>query len=92
MRIGLLHKILIIIIIVLSFVIQFAFSIKFISPIVCIYIILMEGVSILENLKKAGIDIGKLTEILKDKTEETTQESVNKLINTIDENIKKEGE
>lgn len=88
MRNGLLHKILIVIIIILSFVVEYAFSIKFISPVVCIYVILMESVSILENLKKAGIDIGKIGNVLKDKTEETTAESVNKLVNLIDENTK----
>ena len=91
MRVGLLHKVLIILVIVLSFVIQFAFNIKYISGFVCIYVVLMEIVSIFENLKKAGIDLGKLGELLKDKTTEDTTESVNKLVNTIDEVIKKEG-
>lgn len=67
MRNGLLHKVLIVIIILLSFVADLSFDLNFVSKIVCGYVILMEATSILENLKKAGLDIGKLTEILKDK-------------------------
>lgn len=67
MRNGLLHKSLIIIVIILSFTADLAFNLSFISKIVCGYVILMETTSILENLKRAGIDIGKLTEILKNK-------------------------
>lgn len=67
MRNGLLHKVLIVIIILLSFVADLSFNLNFVSKIVCGYVILMETTSILENLKKAGLDIGKLTEILKDK-------------------------
>ena len=89
MRVGLLHKVLILIIIVLSFTIQFAFNIKYIASFVCIYVTLMEIVSILENLKKANIELGKLSEILKNKNDETTSESVNKLIDTINKEIKK---
>lgn len=87
MRTGLLHKVLIIIIIILSFIIQYAFSIKYVSSVVCIYVFVMEIVSILENLKKAGIDIGKLGNILKDKYEDNTIENVNKLINTVDNKL-----
>lgn len=92
MRTGLLHKILVILVIVLSFIIQFAFNINYIASVVSIYVVLMEIVSILENLKKAGVDIGKLGNILKDKTEDNLTESVNKLSNTIDNSIKKEDE
>ncbi len=67
MRNGLLHKVLIIIIVILSFIIDLSFNLGFVSKIVCCYVILMEATSILENLKKAGIDIGKLTDILKNK-------------------------
>lgn len=90
MRSGLLHKILIILVIILSFIIQFTFNIKYISSIVCVYVILMETVSIFENLKKAGLDLGKLGEILKEKAENTTNENLEKLNNTLEE-IKKEG-
>lgn len=64
MREGLLHKILLIIIMLLAFVMQFAFGLKAISIAVCLYICLMETVSILENLKRAGIDF-KILEFLK---------------------------
>lgn len=70
MRVGLLHKVLILIIIVLSYVIQFAFNINYIATVVSIYVILMEIVSILENLKKSGVDIGRLANILKSKEED----------------------
>lgn len=74
MRTGLLHKMLIIIVIILSFVIQVTFNIDYISSFVCIYVILMELVSICENLQKAGIDIGRLGDFLKDKTENNKDE------------------
>lgn len=72
MREGLLRKMLLILIIALSFIIQYAFNITLISKIVCIYIIIMEVISILENVKKAGIDLGKLGELLKIKQDENT--------------------
>ena len=65
MRSGLLHKVLIILIVILSFIADITFSLSFLSKIVCIYVIIMETMSILENLKKAGINLGKLTEIIK---------------------------
>lgn len=82
MRSGLLHKTLIILVIILSFIIQFTFNINYISKVVSIYVILMEAVSILENLKKAGINLGKLGNILKEKQDIT--ENVNNLINKVD--------
>ena len=69
MREGILRKSLLILIVLLSFVAQYSFNISVISKIVCIYIILMEVISIFENLKKAGIDLGKLGEILKIKSD-----------------------
>lgn len=69
MRSGLLHKILILIVIIMSFMIDITFSLNFVSKFVCIYVIFMECTSILENLKKAGIEIGSLTEIIKNKEE-----------------------
>lgn len=65
MREGLLRKILLVIVIALSFVAQQTFNITIISKVVCIYIILMEIISILENLKKAGIELGKIGDLLK---------------------------
>ena len=70
MREGILHKVLIIILILLSFVASFTFSLPFISKVVCSYIIVMEFISICENLSKAGLDFGKLTDLLKIKGKE----------------------
>lgn len=70
MREGLLHKVLIILLILLSFVVDKTFSIPIVSKIVCVYIILMETISIFENLHKAGLDFGRLTDILKIKGKE----------------------
>lgn len=70
MRTGLLHKVLITIVVLLSFIADIAFSLNFISKIVCIYVIIMETTSILENLKRAGLEVGKLTEILLEKGKE----------------------
>ena len=67
MREGLLRKIMLVLVVILGFIIQYAFNIPAISKIVCIYIILMEIISICENLKKAGVDLGKLGELLKKK-------------------------
>lgn len=65
MREGLLHKSLIIIIVFLSFVASLTFDISFISKAVCVYVILMETMSIVENLSKAGIKIEIIDKILK---------------------------
>ena len=70
MREGLLRKILLVIVIALSFVAQQTFNITIISKVVCIYIIVMEIISILENVKKAGIDLGRLGDLLKIKSDE----------------------
>ena len=65
MRKGLLHKVLIILLVILSFVTDKTFSLNFVSKIVCSYIIIMETISIFENLTKAGLDLGKMTDLLK---------------------------
>lgn len=65
MRVGLLHKVLIILLVLLSFIVDLTFNLKFVSRIVCSYIIVMETISIFENLTKAGLDFGKLGELLK---------------------------
>lgn len=65
MREGLVHKTILVIVILLSYCVDFAFNIHAISTTVCIYLVLMEVVSITENLKKAGINLGKLSEIVK---------------------------
>lgn len=65
MRQGLLRKILVILVVILSFILENAFGITWISKGVCIYVILMEIISIGENLKKAGISLGKFSDMLK---------------------------
>lgn len=73
MREGFLHKSLIIIIVFLSFVASFTFDISFISKAVCVYVILMETMSIVENLGKAGIKIEIIDKILKKEGSETDE-------------------
>lgn len=85
MRVGLYHKVLIILVLFLSFVLGIAFDIMSIPSFVCVYVVIMELISIIENLKKAGIDVGWLSEIVKDKTEDTTEESINKLTKTLED-------
>ena len=63
MRQGLLHKVLIIIILLLSFVASAAFNLFLISKFVCVYIVIMETISIFENLKKAGLNFKELLNI-----------------------------
>ena len=70
MRQGLLHKVLIILLVILSFVVDRSFNLPIVSKIVCIYIIMMETISIFENLTKAGLNFGKLTDLLKIKGKE----------------------
>lgn len=69
MREGLLHKFLLTLVILLGYVIQFAFNLAFVAQSITIYICVMELMSILENLKKAGVNLGKLGDILKNKNE-----------------------
>ena len=69
MREGLLHKYLLIVAILIGYVIEYAFGIQTVAQVITVYICLMEVMSILENLKKAGVDLGKLGEILKKKEE-----------------------
>lgn len=70
MREGLLHKCLLIVALVIGYVVQYAFNLNFVAQAITIYICIMEVMSILENLKKAGLDLGKLGDILKDKNKE----------------------
>ena len=70
MREGLLHKLLLVLVIVIGYVIQFAFNLNFVVPAITIYICTMELMSFLENLKKAGVNLGKLGDILKQKRED----------------------
>lgn len=64
MRIGILHKTLLVLLMCLSFVIDFAFNFKIVSIACSIYIIIMEAISISENLTKSGIDLGRFKNIL----------------------------
>lgn len=68
MRTGLLHKVLIILVLLLSLVVGYAFNVKYVVSGISIYIIIMEATSILENLNKSGIDI-KITDIFKNTNE-----------------------
>lgn len=64
MRKGLLHKLLLIIIILSGILLDKTFNLNYITKFISIYIIIMEITSILENLKKAGIETGDLTKII----------------------------
>ena len=64
MRTGLWHKFLIVLVLCLSILLDVTFNLHFCSKAVSIYIIVMELLSICENLTKAGIKMGKLSDIL----------------------------
>ena len=85
MRVGLLHKTLILLVIILSFVIDFAFDLKYISSFVCVYVTLMEIMSILENLKKAGIDVGKFGKTLEASQETKENKKIEKIVKIIND-------
>lgn len=55
MRQGLLHKCAMTLCLLLGFILQFAFGLTIVSKVIAIYIIIMEIVSIYENLKDMGI-------------------------------------
>ena len=82
--------ILILLIIILSFIVHYTFNLVWVSKVVCIYVIFMESFSILENLKKAGINFGKLSDVIKTKPEQTTEENINSLVEIIKENKESE--
>ena len=90
MRMGLLHKTLLIIIILLGFTLDFTFSLNFVSRSICIFVIAMEIISIAENMKKAGIPIGKVANVIKNKSDNTVNDNLNYLINKFDEETTKE--
>lgn len=91
MRTGLWHKSLLLIILFLSFLLDFTFSKNFFGKGTAIFIIAMEIVSIGENLKKAGLSLGSLGGILKEKSDNLPNDNLNKLINTIDDTLKGDG-
>lgn len=66
MREGLLHKCLLIVAIIIGYVVEYAFGLSAVSNVITIYICVMELMSILENIKKAGIDL-KILDFLKNK-------------------------
>lgn len=65
MRVGLLHKILICIVLVSGFVVGLSFNLPIISKFISAYIVVMEIISILENLKKAGLDFSVFLDFFK---------------------------
>lgn len=65
MRQGLLHKCAILLCLMLGFVVQFAFGLTIVSKVIAIYIIIMEVVSIYENLKDMGIDFVNVKNLIK---------------------------
>lgn len=64
MRTGLWHKFLIVLVLCLSILLDITFNLHFCSKSVSIYIIVMELLSICENLTKSGIKMGKLSDML----------------------------
>lgn len=66
MREGLLHKCLLIVVVAISYIIEYAFGLKAVSSVITIYICIMELMSILENLQKAGLEF-KILDFLKKK-------------------------
>lgn len=65
MREGIMRKGQLLLVIALAFIFQYMFfNMEIISKFVCLYIVFMEVVSILENLSKSGIDLGKIVNIL----------------------------
>ncbi len=64
MRVGLLHKIILILIILMSFILDYSFNLNCISKAVCLYIVVMEIISILENIQKAGIKMDWFKKIM----------------------------
>lgn len=68
MREGLLHKCLLIVAIVIGYIVEYAFGLSAVSTVITVYICVMELMSILENIKKAGIDL-KILDFLKNKEE-----------------------
>lgn len=85
MRVGLLHKTLILLVIILSFVIDLAFNLKYISSFVCVYVVIMEIMSILENLKKAGINVGKFGKSLEVANEVKKDKKIEKIVKIIND-------
>ena len=65
MRVGLLHKILICIVLLAGFVFGLSFNLPVIPKFISGYIVIMEVISIFENLKKAGLDFSVFLDFFK---------------------------
>lgn len=85
MRVGLLHKTLILLVIILSFVVDLAFNLKYIASFVCVYVVVMEIMSILENLKKAGINVGKFNKGLEEANKIKQDQKIEKIVKIIND-------
>lgn len=70
MRQGLLHKSLLLIVIMIGYVVDYAFGLNCIAKVIAMYICVMELTSILENLKRAGLDLKGLNKFLNNMKEE----------------------
>lgn len=78
MRQGLLRKGQILLVLFLSIILEHAFGITAISKTIAIYIVVMELISILENVQKSGVDLGKLGELLKSPEQKENEEKEEK--------------
>ena len=74
MRQGLLRKCLLILVLFLSLIVEHGLGVSAISKTVAIYLVVMETISILENIQKAGVDLGKLGELLKSQEKKESEE------------------
>ena len=69
MRVGILHKVCLMVVMIISHILDYTFNLNFIARAVAIYLVIMEITSINENLKKAGIDLVDLFNFFKKKEE-----------------------
>ena len=86
MRQGLYHKVLEILVIVVAFALQFAFNSELVSTVIMGYIVVMELASILENLTRAGLNLGPLSKMLRITGNTKAADALDK---TVEENTKK---
>lgn len=86
MRQGLYHKVLEILVIVVAFALQLAFNSELVSTIIMGYIVVMELASILENLTRAGLNLGPLSKMLRITGNTKAADALDK---TVEENTKK---
>ena len=86
MRQGLYHKVLEILVIVVAFALQLAFNSELVSTVIMGYIVVMELASILENLTRAGLNLGPLSKMLRITGNTKAADALDK---TVEENTKK---